>query len=173
MNGAGDESSPARRDTRRLISIALIGIAIFVILLTIGVYHGLIAAGIIEQHFDKVHATAAVANINAGTLTALPNGIVVLPAALSSASCDGKAYVTIDSSGGKWILFPRLRGKGANLSGYVYHAAPSPIAPPTTLPLRGPVPPPPGASGPATATNNFTVDGQIDRNWFHVVWNLD
>ena len=68
----------------------------------------------------------AAAQIAKGVLTANAQGVVALPASLSSATVDGRAYVTTKAGGRRWILFRTWRGKAANLRGYLYTAGDAP-----------------------------------------------
>ena len=154
-----------RRLFRRLTVIAifcvlLLSIAVFVL------YRLALLVGLAEHPFHQKAASQAVAQIVNGTLKPAPNGVVTLPPALASASLDGKAYVTVDSTGVTWVLFQTWRGKGANLRGYVYHSNTAPSPPPATVKILGPA---------ITVTQliDYNVESQEGPNWYRVSWDLD
>jgi hypothetical protein len=119
-----------------------------------------------EIDFDNNVAASVVAQITSGKLKPAPDGIVKLPLPLATASCDGKAYVTIDSSGTTWILFPVWRGKGSNVTGYVYRSPSVKGAAPLTVTLNGPALPP--GLGPFAQPLDYTVDSQESPNRYRI-----
>jgi hypothetical protein len=58
-------------------------------------------------------------DFQAGKLAPDPSGVIQLPPDLASASLGGKAFVTTNQTG-RWLLLRTWRGKGANLTGYLY-----------------------------------------------------
>ena len=121
-----------------------------------------------ENSFSKRAAGAVVTQVMNGTLVPNGVGIVRLPPALASNSCDGQVYVTVDPAGTTWILFPTSQGKGSNLLGYLYRSTPATGPPPQEINVIGP-----GVPRSTTGRLNYAVESQIDANWYHVNWDWD
>jgi hypothetical protein len=58
--------------------------------------------------------------MDAGSLTSDAKGMVRLPEQLEAGSYQGRAFVTTNPSGQRWLLIRYWIGKGANFRGYVY-----------------------------------------------------
>ena len=101
--------------------------------------------------------------------TLVPNtfGIAKLPQSMASHSQDGNVYVTVDAAGTTWVLFPTWRGKGDNLAAYVFHSTALTGIPPSQITLNGP------DLLKMAARMEYTVDEQIDANWYHVLRSMD
>jgi len=122
-----------------------------------------------EKRFNTRSQGTVITQVTNGSLIPNAAGVVKLPASMASTTTDGNVYVTVDSAGTTWILFPTWRGKGANTFAYVYHSTPATGGAPTQVQLNGP-----DVSRGGTSTSiDYQVDRQIDANWCHVVWNMD
>jgi hypothetical protein len=162
-----DYAQPAGRRWRRLILTVLLALGIAGIVLVGSVYL-LVWYLFGEKWFSTRSANVVVAAVMNHTLAPNAAGIVTLPTSMASYSQDGRVYVTVDSAGATWILFPTARSKGDNLQAYVYDSAASNAPPPAEMTLSGPDLSPVGAA-PVT----YTVDQKVDANWYHVFFDMD
>jgi hypothetical protein len=119
-----------------------------------------------ERAFDQQAAASVVMLVRNTTLTPDASGAITLPPALASNSLDGRVYVTIDSAGTTWILFPTWRGKGDNLAGYLYRSTSASGPRPATITVNGP-------DSPNVRPMEYSIDKQIDPNWYHFYRDLD
>ena len=123
------------------------------------------AAGI---SFERQAANLGVGQVDNGALKPDANGRVKLNGALAHLSKYGEIYVTRNCSGTVWVLFPTSEGKGSNLRGYLYCSTPATGAAPVTINVLGPqLGPPP------TALIDYSVDKQIDPNWYQIHFDLN
>jgi hypothetical protein len=122
-----------------------------------------------EKPFDQQAAGSVVNLVLSSSLTPKSSGAITLPPALASNSLDGRVYVTVDSTGTTWILFPTWRGKGDNLAGYLYRSSQATGPRPATVTINGPDIASPGG----TRSLEYTVDKQIDANWYHIYNDMD
>jgi hypothetical protein len=162
-----DYGRQPRRNWKRLILKASLILGVSCIIVVASLYL-LLWYLFGEMLFSTGSANAVVIQVMNHTLVPNAFGIVTLPQSMASKSQDGKVYVTVDSAGTTWILFPTSRGKGDNVTAYVYHS----------MPVIGPSPAEITLDGPDLGPNKaaplaYTVDRQIDANWYHVVWNMD
>jgi len=121
-----------------------------------------------ETAFDMQAANLVATQVANGTFKPDANGRVTLTGALAHLSSYGQIYVTRNSSGTVWILFQTAEGKGTNLRGYLYCSAPAVGAVPTTINVLGPQ-----IGSPPTALIDYSVDHQIDPNWYQVHFDLN
>jgi hypothetical protein len=70
--------------------------------------------------FKQAECERIVRLIETGRLVPDPEGQVVLPTGMSSATIRGRVYVTRKSRERLYVLFPMWKDKGADLEGYLY-----------------------------------------------------
>jgi hypothetical protein len=122
-----------------------------------------------ETSFRQSSAGVVTAQVLNNTLVPNTAGVVKLPGTLASNSCDGKVYVTVDSTGTTWVLFPTWRGKGRNIQGYLYRSTPSIGPPPAQITVIGP-----DIGAPTWSSSwQYTVESQLTPNWYRISFDLD
>ena len=99
-------------------------------------------------------------DFEAGKLKPDAQGVIRLPAELIEASIDGRAFVTTNQSMDVWLLLRSWRGKGGNLTGYLY-------APGAPLTVGSEVPLITDAAG-VVVSAHCTVQKSIGASWYLV-----
>src|SRR5436309_1275188 len=131
-----------------------------------------------EKAFDAVSFTHVAHEILSRKLKETADGIVVLPQEYTSATVDGKVYVTRKSGGLTLLLFTTWRGKGSNLRGYLFCSRPlrtteihkdSYNSKTDAVEVKGPRPITPSPVGEV----EVWLERRINSQWYYVAYGLD
>jgi hypothetical protein len=122
--------------------------------------------------FDLKASNAIASQVASGALKPNAYGVIKLPASAAKLSLYCEVYTTMDFSGTTWVLFRTWQGKGSKLRGYLYRSTPATGLVPPTITVRGPTVQY-QATGPPTDSIDYTVDGQLNLNWYEVRFDLN
>lgn len=114
---------------------------------------------------DLAKCKTAATEVDRGVLTPDARGVVTLPAGLTGATFDGRAYVTARPGGKRWVLFRTWGGKAANLRGYLYTAGDN-AAIGSQLSVTTDMA---GIIAPA----QVTVESSLGNSWYYVSRSMD
>jgi hypothetical protein len=162
------------RSAIRMLRVAIVTVIALAALVAVGsaalFYYIFSIRGNIS--FDLKSSTAIAAQVASGALKPNAYGVVKLPAPTAKLSLYGEIYSTVDSSGTTWVLFRTWQGKGSNLHGYLYRSTPATGPLPPTIAVRGPTVQY-NATDPPTETIDYTLDQQLNPNWYEVRFDLN
>jgi hypothetical protein len=162
------------RSAIRLLRVALVTVIALACLVAVGsaaLFYYIFAVRD-NISFDLKPSSAIAAQVVTGAMKPDAYGVVKLPASAGKLSLNGEIYATMDSSGITWVLFRTWQGKGSNLHGYLYRSTPATGPVPPTITVRGPTVQY-SATDPPTDSIDYSVDRQLNSNWYEVRFDMN
>src|SRR5579871_2752242 len=136
---SGGVTAMWKRSKQRYALLGFIGVSCaFAIVFLMAMYKAALIVGIVAMPFDQKTCQAVFDQVRSGTLSADRDGVVKLPSRTAWCTSDGSVYVTRRKTGALMVLFPMWRGKGRNVTGYVFCLGPSCLSPTENIPRHVP-----------------------------------